>query len=61
MELNIEKIDQELRRIGKNRSWLAEQFNISRAAISYTMKRKPISQAERIGKLLGIEPRDLIR
>ena len=60
MELNTKKIDRELKRLGKNRSWLAKEFKVTRANISYIMNKKPITQAERIGKLLGIDPRDLI-
>ncbi len=59
--LNTDKIDAELSRLGKNRSWLANQIDISRQAMSRIMKDKPITQAERIGKALGIEPRDLIK
>lgn len=60
MELNTDKIDKELKRLGKNRSWLAKECKITRAAISYIMNKKPITQADRIAKLLGIDPRDLI-
>ncbi len=59
--LHTDKIDKELNRLGKSRTWLAEQVDISRQAMSRIFKDKPITQAERIGKVLGIEPRDLIK
>ncbi len=61
LQLNTKKILLELDRLGQNRSWLARQMGISRQALSKTMTDKPITQAEKIGTALGIEPRDLIR
>jgi plasmid maintenance system antidote protein VapI len=61
MELNAEKIIKELERLNKTRSWLAEQMGVYPSWITYISKERPITQAERIGKVLGIEPRDLIK
>lgn len=61
MELNTEKILEELKRLGKNRSWLADQMGVYPSWITHIFKDKPITQAERIGKILNIEPRDLIK
>ncbi len=61
MELNTDKILSELKRLGKTKTWLAEQVGVYPSWITHVFKEKPITQAERIGKALGIEPRDLIR
>ena len=61
MELNTNKIMKELERLGKNRSWLADQMGVYPSMITYIFKEKPITQAEKIGKILDIEPKDLIR
>ena len=61
MELNTEKILTELKRLGKTKMWLANKMGVYPSMITYILERKPITQAERIGKALGIEPRDLIR
>lgn len=61
MELNTDKILQELERLGKTKTWLAEQIGVYPSWITHIFKDKPITQAERIGKVLGIEPRDLIK
>lgn len=61
MELNTEKILTELKRLGKNKKWLAEQLGVYPLWITHMLKHKPITQAERIGKALDIDPRDLIK
>lgn len=60
MELNIEKIDKELHRIGKRKSWLAQQMGISPAMVSYIYKKKPITFAKKIADVFGISGKDLI-
>ena len=60
MKLNTTKIKNELERIGHTQSWLADKMNISRQLLSYMVRSKKITHAERIGKALGIEPKDLI-
>ncbi len=61
MELNVEKIKVELKRIGKNQSWLAKEMGVARQYLSYIFKHKPITQAERIAKALNLDPKDLIK
>ena len=61
MELNTDKIKKELRRLGKNQTWLANQADMSRQLLSYTLLKKSLSGAEKIGRALDIEPRDLIK
>lgn len=60
MKLNTKKIKKELKRIGKNQTWLGEQLNASRALVSYYMQSKKITHAEKIAKVLGMDPKDLI-
>ena len=61
LQLNTEKIDIELKRLGVNRSWLANKMNVTRQNISYIFINKPITQADRIAKVLNLDPKDLIR
>ena len=61
MKLNTEKILNELKRIGKSKGWLAKQIKRSNSTISYILKCKNITHAERIAKALGFEPKDLIK
>ena len=61
LQLNTEKITAELKRIGKDRAWLAEQLNTTRQNISYMFLRNSIKAAEKIGHVLNIEPKDLIK
>ena len=61
MKLNTDKIKSELERIEKNQSWLAEQLGVSRQRVSSILKWASLKNAERIGEVLGINPRDLIK
>jgi hypothetical protein len=61
MELNIEKIDAELKRIGKKRLWLADQCKVDHQLVYYWLKSKSLKGAEPIAKVFNIEPKDLIR
>lgn len=61
MELNTEKILSELKRLGKTKGWLADQMGVFPSWITYILEKKPITQADRIGRALGIEGKDLIR
>lgn len=61
MQLNTQKIINELKRLGKNRTWLAEQLKTTRQNVSYILKSKKITHIERIAKVLDFNPRDLIK
>ncbi len=61
MELNIEKINTELKRIGKSKYWLAKQLELPIQNIMYWINSKSLRGAEPIGKVLQINPRDLIK
>jgi len=61
MKLNIEKIDAELNRIERSWYWLSKELNTSWQRVRYWKNSKSLRGAEPIGKILGIEPRDLIR
>ena len=61
LELNVEKIKAELARMERNQSWLARKMNISRQLLSYKIRSKKITHAERIAKALNLNPRDLIK
>ena len=61
MELNTDKIKKELKRLGKNQTWLADQAGMSRQLLSYVLINKALTGATPIGRALDIEPRDLIK
>jgi len=61
MELNIEKIKNELRRLGWSYDDLARAAGLnSRQLVHYYMRSKSIGGAEIFGKVFGIDPKDLI-
>jgi len=60
MKLNIHKIKDELVRTGRNQTWLAEQLGVTRQRISAILKAASLKNAERIGRALSLNPRDLI-
>jgi len=62
MELYIEKIDEDLRRMGKSRYWLACQTGRDYQLVYYWLKTKSIAGAEAIAKVLKYSnPKDLIK
>ena len=61
MKLNTKKIEDELKRIGKNKKWLAKKMGVYPSMITYIFHNKPITQAERIAEVFGIDPKDLIK
>ncbi|MDP2645905.1 MAG: hypothetical protein Q8P24_13275 [Desulfobacterales bacterium] len=60
MELNIEKIDAELERVGKSWYWLSKELGTSWQRVRYWKQFKSIAGAEPIAKLFKINPKDLL-
>ena len=60
MKLNVVKIKKELERLGLTQTWLGLNLGVSRQRICQILKAASLKNAERIGKALGINPRDLI-
>jgi len=61
LQLNTKKIKAELKRLGKTQAWLAEQLNTTRQNVWHMLDRGPLRAAEKIGHVLNIEPKDLIK
>ena len=61
LELDIEQIDKWLKMTERSRSWLGRQLAMSPASMYYIWNVKPISQAEKIALIMGIEPKALIK
>ncbi len=61
LELNTDKILAEMKRLGYRKGWLAARLNIRPAMVSYILKKKPVSYAVRLGKIFGIDAKDLIK
>jgi len=60
MKLNIKKINNELRKLGRNKSWLAKQIPTSRQRVDYWFKSRTIKAAEPISVVLDLNPKDLL-
>lgn len=56
IELNIDKLEFELKQIKKNKGWLAKKMGVTPAMVSYLYKKKPLSFANKLGKIFGIDP-----
>jgi hypothetical protein len=61
MELNIKKIDLELKRIDKTWFWLSKELKMSWQRVRYWRDEKSLRGAEPIAKIFGIDPKDLIK
>ena len=62
MKLNIEKINQEMARLGINQNQLAQQMGISRQLLDYYLhtQSKGLRAMERLAAHFKIDPRDLL-
>jgi hypothetical protein len=60
MLLNTPKIILELKRLGKNKAWLAKQAGASPQQVNYWFRTRTIRPAARIARVFLIDPRDLI-
>lgn len=61
MKLNTEKILKELARIDRSQTWLADKVGISRALMSYRLKKGALVGVEDVARVLDYDPKDLIR
>jgi hypothetical protein len=61
MELNIKKIEDELKRIGMNRNQFAIEKGISRQYFWYLLNGDvTLKKVETLGSLFGLDPKDLL-
>lgn len=63
MILNRKKIELELERLGKTKSWLAREMGATRQWIDQIINDdsgKTLETISKIGKALGVDPKDLI-
>ena len=61
MELNIEKIEEEMVRTETTKADLARFWGITRQAVDYYWTNRPIKMAERFGLFFKISPKDFIK
>lgn len=61
MKLNIEKIDAELKRIGKSWYWISKQLQTSWQRVRYWRDTKCLKGAPPIAKIFNLDPKDLIK
>jgi len=61
MELNTEKIINELSRINQKQPWLADKLNLTRQGFYQMMERRSLKYVDNISKILLIDKRDLVK
>ena len=61
LKLNTHKILAELDQLGKNKTWLAGKMKNTPAMVTYILRYRPITFASKIAKILGLDPKDLIK
>ena len=62
MELNVEKIKRELKRLGWSYQRLADETGIgTRQAVYYYLVSKSLKGADKFAKALDIAPKDLLK
>jgi len=61
MKLNTQKIDAELKRLGKSWYWISKELKMSWQRVRYWKQTKCIRGAEPIAGLFNIDPKDLIQ
>ena len=61
LELNTDKIKAEMDRLGVRKGWLAKKLKMTPAMTNYIFNKKPVSYAVRLGKIFGIDAKDLIK
>lgn len=61
MELDVDKIESEMIKQDRNKSWIAKKAGVSPQLVLYWLQTRTIKAAEPIGKALGIEPKDLLK
>ena len=60
LQLDTDHILRELQLTNQSVAWLARQLGVSRQAMHETLRRRPITFADKVGNVLGINPKDLI-
>lgn len=62
MKVNSAKILKEIERLGWSKAKLADQIGMTRQAVGYILNRNiaKIETLNKIGKVLGLDPRDLL-
>jgi hypothetical protein len=60
MKLNIRKIELELSRLDKDWYWIAKELGFSWNRVKYWRHSGSVKGAEPIGRIIGINPKDLI-
>ena len=61
IELDIRKVEKQLKASGKTFSWLADKIGFSRQRLHYHLKNKTVKGAEVIAPVFNLDPKDLTR
>jgi len=61
MELDVDIIITEMKRIKVNKTWLANKLNVTPAMVSYVFKNKPISFAVKMSEIFNINPKYFLK
>jgi len=60
LKLNIKKLEFEKNRLGWSYGKIADTAGISRQLLSYIMKQRSLSQADKIAEAIQVDVKDLI-
>jgi hypothetical protein len=60
LKLNIKLIELEMERRGITHKDLCKKWRLSRTAMYYVWKERPVSYATKFAKILNINPKDLL-
>lgn len=58
--LDIEKVEANMRKFGKERPWIEGELELTRQAIAHYWKFKPVRAAEKLAPLFNLDPVDLV-
>ena len=61
LELDTEFIEKKLAEMERSRAWLGRKIGSSNSSMVYIWTVRPISRADDIAVVLGVEPKSLIK
>lgn len=60
LHLDIDKVQDQMKKFEVDRKWIAEQLGITRQAVGLYFIHRPVKAAEKLAPLFNMKPKDLI-
>jgi lambda repressor-like predicted transcriptional regulator len=60
MKIDKDKLENELKKRGLKKEWVAKQLNMSRQTFANMLNRKTLKGVEKLAEFLDMDPKDLI-